>query len=258
MDTKKAFSAIIVLLLIINLTLGIYLIVINSGHTQLEDNIIYTRTILNNRNYRVDCLIPSETLGISSVTFGENRFSEQSIDSLKDSIAGEFFIEEETGVMFFINTGSEAVSDGITGRAGVEAAAENFIKSIGINTDEFILDYYRETGSDSFELKYINIGDGGNLYFGSYIEMNISSEGVMNAKVMYPDIVTAEDNMGDGIPLYTIILSNLVETGREMSIESIGYGYYSKGPGTVNVSWRIRFGDGEERYFDASTGLELE
>lgn len=258
MDTKKALTAIIILLLLMNITLGIYLAVISSGRGNIEDVLSYSKVILNNRNYRLDCNIPEETVPLSSVSFGENRFTEQSLDSIMEKTNGTAYIDEN-GVMYYINSGSGTLVPVDTSRTAIELVAADFITSIGINREEFILDYFRETGNESYNLKYISMDETGRLYFNSYIELQITSEGVQSAKIMYPDIEVVQESRDEGIPVYTILLASLQETNLEKTIESINSGYYTlnKNGGTANISWRVRFSDGQERFFDAATGKEI-
>lgn len=259
MDTKKALTAIIILLVIMNITLGVYLVVINSGKGDIEDTLSYTTTILKNRNYIVESYIPEKAISLSSFTFEGNRFNEQSIGSVMEQTGGTAYIEEESGIMYFINTNGSTPVPRDTSRTSIEAAAADFIYSIGINRDEFTLDYYRETGDNTFSLKYIAIGKDNNLYFDSYVEINITDNGVQSASIMYPEIIEEQKNQGEGIPVYTILLASLQNSSQEKVIESINSGYYSinSGMGTANISWRVRFSDGQERFFDAATGEEI-
>jgi hypothetical protein len=258
MDTKKALTAIIILLILMNITLGIYLVVINSGRGNFEDTISYTKTILGNRNYRLDCNIPEETVPLSAVQLGENRFTDQSLDSVMEKTGGSAYIDD-SGVMYYINSGNGALAPAGTSRTAIELAASEFISSIGINMEEFVLDYFRETGNESYNLKYVAIDENGFLYFNSFVEMQITVEGVQSARIMYPDAEVIHENQGDGIPVYTILLAGLQQTGLERTMESISSGYYSSGKGivTANICWRIRFSDGQERFFDAATGKEI-
>ncbi|MBN1623496.1 MAG: hypothetical protein JXN10_01075 [Clostridia bacterium] len=258
MDTKKALTVIIILLLLMNITLGIYLIVINSGRGNFEDTISYTRTILDNRNYKLDCNIPEETIPLSAVQLGENRFTEQSLESVMEKTGGSAYIDD-TGVMYYINSGNGTLAPAGTSRIAIEFVASEFLSSIGINREEFVLDYYRETGNESYNLKYVAVDENDILYFNSYVEMQITVEGVQSARIMYPDTEIIHENQGEGIPVYTILLAGLKQTSLEKTIESISSGYYSSGNGivTANICWRIRFSDGQERFFDAATGKEI-
>ncbi len=259
MDTKKALAVIIVLLILMNITLGIYLIVINSGRGNIEDTLLYTKTILNDRNYNLDCNIPADAISLSTVIFKENRFTEQSLNSVMEKTNGSAYIEEGTGVMHYINSSGNTVNPIDSSRTSIENIADNFISSIGINRDEFTLDYFRETGDDSFNLKYIAVDEKGRLYFESYVELQITSEGVQSAAIMYPNPEEVQDNQGEGIPVYTILLAGLKETNLEKTIESINAGYHSENnkPGAAGTCWRVRFSDGEERFFNAATGEEI-
>lgn len=258
MDTKKALTAIIILLLLMNITLGIYLIVINSGRGNFEDTLSYTRTILGNRNYKIDCNIPEETVPLSSVRLGKNRFTEESLDSVMEKTGGTAYIDDN-GLMYYINSGNGSLAPTGISRTAIELVASEFISSIGINREEFVLDYFRETGNESYNLKYVAMGENNVLYFNSYVDMQITTEGVQSARIMYPDSEVIQENQGEGIPVYTILLAGLPQTGLERTIESISSGYYSSSKGTVtaNICWRIRFSDGHERFFDAGTGKEI-
>ena len=259
MDTKKALTAIIILLVLMNITLGVYLIVINSGRGNIEDTLSYTRTILNDRNYRVDCYIPEKPIPLSSVTMGGNRFTEQSLASVMEKTGGTAYIESDSGIMYYISSGETVENPVEINRTVIEATASEFISSIGINREEFTLDYYRETGNDSYELKYMAIDESGNLFFGSYVELTIAGGIVQSARIMYPSVVEIQETQSEGIPVYTILLASLTKSSLEKSIESINSGYYSikQSTGISNICWRIRFGDGTERFFDADTGEEI-
>lgn len=260
MDTRKALSAIIILLILMNITLGIYLIVINSGRGNMEDTLSYTRTILNERNYKVDCYIPEKAVSLSSVILGENRFTEQSLESVMEKTGGNAYIEEGTGIMYFQGSATGNSETGDQSRTATEAIAGSFIESIGINRDEFILDSFKETGASSYMLRYIAVDEKGMMYFGSFIEMVIADGSLQTSRILYPVSEAVQVDQSEGMPVHTILLASLKATGVEKTIESINPGYFSTDSeaGTVSICWRVRFSDGEERFFDAATGMEID
>ena len=259
MDTRKALTAIIILLIIMNITLGAYLVIIGTGNDGIDETLSYTRKILNDRNYRVDCRIPENLIETSSIKLGGNRYQEQTVNYIEQNTGGEAFIDEASGILYYTGSGgSQPVQDELT-RIDVENIASGFISSLGIERDEFTLDYFRESGEDIYDLRYIAIDGSNNLYFNSYIELVITSGGIQSARIMYPSILEQAQSLGEGVPVYTILLANLNETGSEKSIESISYGYYITDgeTGQAETCWRVRFGDGSDRYFNAKTGNEI-
>jgi hypothetical protein len=98
------------------------------------------------------------------------------------------------------------------------------------------------------------------MFFGSYVEIVIADGYLQTARILYPVTEALQEDLGEGMPVHTILLASLKATGVEKTIESINPGYFSTDSevGTVSICWRVRFSDGEERFFDAANGMEID
>lgn len=260
MDTKKALIIIMVLLILMNITLASYIIIISSERDKPGDIVLYAVEILNQRNIGLECIIPEDKAKPSSVVIGGNIFNSQSIDSIKEKTGGDAYFDFETDFLHYYSTNSENVIIGDITRTEVESKANEFITSIGLNRNDFVLDFYLETGNNIYTLKYIRIDGAGNYYFNSYVEMQITEKGVVSAIVIFGNISAVVQQNTEGLPVSTILLANLeADKDRRQVVISINAGFYknSDNGDQAVMSWRIRFSDGNERFFDAGTGLEI-
>ncbi|MBN2557306.1 MAG: hypothetical protein JXB33_00980 [Clostridia bacterium] len=258
MNTKKALATTIILLLIMNIALGVYVAAISSGNGT-DDIDAYTEGILAQRDIILECRIPDDNFKTSPVSVGENIFTSQSVESIKTATGGEVHIDENTGVLTYMNSNGGEISGEIN-RTSADLAAAGFIESIGLDRDDFILDYAREESRDTYVLKYILYDESGIYYYDNFIEANVTAEGVVNAKIAYYKTESNARQEEDAMPVSAILLSNLVrQQNKVVSVVSITRGFKRKSidSNEAIMCWRVRFGDGSERFFEASTGIEI-
>jgi len=258
MDTKKALIVIMILLIIMNVALASYIIVINTGRDKGRDNNDYVVDILRQRNIEVGCKIPEEGPGASSLNLGDMLYNENSFDSLMAVTGGSYTIDSG-GRLIFSNSPDDNVAPTEMNRTAVEGFAHDFMTSIGLQIDDFILDYILETGTDEYDISYIEKDKSGTLYYDSYIEMKITEYGVMHAEIYIRTIRDKGETDAGNLPIQTIMLANLTMETKTVTIKSISFGYHQKGRDSDKaiMSWRIRFNDGSERFFAVDNGQEI-
>ncbi len=258
MDTKKALVVVAILLILMNITLASYIVVINANNKKFASIEEYTVKILKQRDIGLNCLIPSDNPGASSITLGDMLYSETSINTLSEKTGGSYSFDEQERLIF-TNSLSEEVVSGEMSRTTVERLAHNFIDSIGLQKNEYVLDFVIETGTDEYNVRYIYKDNAGNYYFDSYIEMNISNYGVISSEINALSIEKKNGDKGGGIPISAILLTNMVAESKAKVINGINYGYHRKNSDSNEsvMCWRIRLGDGSEKYFDIETGKEI-
>jgi hypothetical protein len=259
MNTKKALIAIIILLLTVNAVLGLYILSISrsSGEGITNEDV---RTILKQREIALECRIPDYGLRPSEAVLGKNQFNEQSIEIIKGKFDGDVQIDDETGLLTYRNTQyDENASVDIT-RLWAENAADEFIESLGLNKADFILDSAVENAGSLYDFIYIYKDSSGNFYFDIYIEIEVGSGGVAKADIMYRGIEEVRSSGGDSVSIRTVLMANIIKRGDGGTvIQSISSGYKINDTEemTAVMSWRVRFADGSERYFDAGNGMEI-
>jgi hypothetical protein len=258
MDTKKALIVILILLILMNVGLASYIIVYSTGNIEVSDMADYTEEILKERNISLNCRIPDSGPAASTVTLGNMLYTENSIDTLSETTGGSYSIDVRGRLIFVKTPGDEIVSE-VMNRTAVEGISHDYISSIGLQNEDFALDYVIETGTDEYEVRYLRKDSSDVLYYDSYIEMTITEAGVIYAEIYIRDIQEKGNISIAGLPIQTILLANLINEDNEIVIESINFGYHRAAPDLDEsvMSWRIRFDDGSERFFEVGNGKEI-
>lgn len=258
MDTKKALIVILILLILMNVALASYIIVYSTGNAESSDMADYAIEILKQRNIGVNCRIPESGPPASSVELGDMIYTENSVDTLSASTGGSYSFDAR-GRMIFVKTPDGAVVSDEMNRTAVEEITHEYIGSIGLQYEDFILDYIIETGTDEYEVRYLKKDSDEVIYYDSFIEMTVTESGVIYAEIYITNIGEKGESSAAGLPIQTIMLANLIAVENEISIESISFGYHRKSPDTDEsvMSWRIRFNDGSERFFEVGNGNEI-
>ena len=182
MDTKKALVVVAILLILMNITLASYIVVINVNNKKFASIEEYTVKILKQRGIDLNCIIPSDNPGASSITLGDMLYSETSINTLGEKTGGSYSFDEQ-GRLIFVNSLSEEAVQGEMNRTTVESLAHDFIDYIGLQKKEYVLDFVIETGTDEYEIRYIYKDNTRIYYFDSYIEMIINNYGVIRSEI---------------------------------------------------------------------------
>ncbi len=258
MNTKKALIVIMVLLILMNIALGSYLIVISTNGKSDLKTAEYTTKILKQRNIEVNCIIPDEAPNTSSIILGDMIYSESSIETLSSKTGGSYSFDN-LGRLIHIGSQTEIKISDEMNRAAVERLSHEFISNIGLQMEEFELDYSIHTGTAEYKVRYIIQDEEGIYYYDSYVEMTVTNYGVVSAEVYIKQIMERENKNAESLPIHTVLLANLEAESKTIAIEKISYGYYQKSLNADEsvMSWRIRFDDGSDRFFEVSTGLEI-
>ncbi len=258
MDTKKALTVIMVLLIIMNIALVSYIILISTGRDDDSRVNDYAVEILKQRNIELGCKIPEGGPGASSIILGDMVYSENEFEKLMAATGGSYYIDARGRLIFsYLPVDNTAPVE--MNRTAVEVFSHEFITSIGLQKDNFVLDYIIETGTDEYDVRYIEKDASGILYYSSYVEMKITEYGVIYAEI-YIRTVRETGEVGTGsLPIQTIILANLTLETKTMTIDSISFGYYQRDRDSDEalMSWRIHFDNGSERFFEVGNGGEI-
>lgn len=258
MDTKKALIVIMVLLVIMNVALASYIVVISTGRNINDNTDEYVTDILKQRNIELECKIPEDGPGASSITLGSMIYSDNSIENLTAATGGSYSIDSG-GRLIFNDSPADSDEPVEMTRAAVGAFAQEYMASIGLQADDFVLDYIIETGMDEYDVRYLEKDSAGVLYYNSYIEMRVSEYGVVFAEIYIRTITGSSDISVSNLPVQTILLANLIFEPTTKTIDSISFGYYQKDRNSDEsvMSWRIHFKDGSERFFEVGNGREI-
>ena len=258
MNTKKALIAIMVLLSLMNIVLASYIIVISTNEKSELSTAEYTKKILKQRNIEVNCKIPEEAPKASSITLGDMIYSDSTIEALSSKTSGSYSLDELGRLIYISSQTKIEVSDEMN-RSVVERLSHDYISDIGLQLEEFELDTFIGTGTDEYEVRYISKDEEGIYYYDSYVEMTVTNYGVVSSEVYIRRVKERDNKNVESLPIHTILLSNLVAESKTIAVDGISFGYHQKNPHTNEsvMSWRIRFSDGSERYFEVSTGVEI-
>lgn len=258
MNTKKALIVIMVLLILLNVGMVGYIISLNVKNSNRIDFEEYTVKILKARNIELNCLIPTSSPVAATASLGDMLYTEDSIGLLETKTGGEYQLDD-FGRMLYWGAPDANIVEGEMNRAAVEKISHAFIESIELQLSDYTLDYSIEIGTDEYDVRYIKKDDKGNHYYDIYIEMIINETGVASAVVSIRSIEDEEKRSGESLPVHTVLLANLIAESKPMTISSISYGYHQKSANTSEavMSWRVRFSDGSERFFEVGTGEEI-
>lgn len=258
MNTKKALIVIMVLLILMNIALASYIIVISTNGKSGLSTEEYVSKILDQRNIIINCKIPNEIPSASSIVLGDMLYSESAFETLVNKTGGAYSLDDH-GRMIFTNISAIETVQEEMNRSVVEKITHEFINNIGLQLEEFSLDVFIGTGTDEYKVRYTSKDEKGIYYYDSYIEMTVNKYGVAYGEIYVKRVKDIEVNNADGLPIHTILLSNLVSESKKVEIDSISFGYHQKEADSSEsvMSWRIGFGDGSERFFEVSTGVEI-
>lgn len=254
MNTRRAATLIIVLLLAINLFLG-WFILRTAG--QVRDVILEAEAvqkILSYRDIRISAPIPQAPVRTTRVRYTGPLFTEEMSEHISGLISGEtILLHEDT---LYIDTLMDIQS--LTDRFEADAAFRKLMGIIQFDSEPFVLDSVNMEASGVFILRYVYKKDNQFLY-DSHIRVRVSETGRIQCEIrQYQYVEEPLDEPDNVISAYLLLMSRLTRTdNRSMHIVRMDTGYLAVSDGETIHGWRILFDDGTARYFDTQTGEEI-
>ncbi|MCR4436311.1 MAG: two-component system regulatory protein YycI [Clostridiales bacterium] len=278
MDWSRAKTVLIFVLLALNIFLLANLDPLDSGSAVSKETVGNAVKILSGRGITPECEIPRTDTDPGKLTFDEQSGLPKSQiagillgkdhwspDEMKNGKA----MAEGSRSLVFNSDHSLAYSDSrpqenldISNRENVEKSLAKYLDLLGLPASAYFVDSYKAGPDGSITVIYREKFKG-YIVFENYLEITAGKSGVLRLQCEYKKIENLKKSGSRIIPAYQILLK---EYGPEMGpavITNIDLGFKEsrleqdmkeiyKQP-----VWRIRTGDGSERFFKASNGEEI-
>jgi hypothetical protein len=176
MDTSKAKSIVIILLIAFNIFLLVNNLMHHDSQSVSREMLENAKTVLEQRGVTLECEIPASqgdafrlvyiTGGLDKDEIAARLLGEKYEMSDEDSIlsAGTKRLEFQHDNSFIYTDDAPAPSDGQPGEKEAEDAALRFMKENGLLTGKYILDSSAENKDGSWTFEYIETYSGSLLY----------------------------------------------------------------------------------------------
>jgi hypothetical protein len=276
-DWSKAKSILIVMLLLLNIFL-----VVSIGFYKLEDGISRetlsnTVEILSSRGVTVKVDIPLynrytpsliceggsyDAADITARILGWDIILPPNVADGEKIISGSQKISFNNKSSFVYSNSSPSETLKVDNIKSAESAARNYIDSLGINAEKFVLDRYVKNPDATYTLVFIEKYQKF-FVFDNFIEITLGKDGVTYLESHSRKIKGFNANAMPIMPAYQILLKNY--SGYEnITITGIDIGFKgyitedqemresSEGP-----AWRVTAEGGKVRYFKATDGEEI-
>lgn len=255
MDSKKAIKVLVVLMIIVNLIMAGYIISLGVSQSQQKVDNEYIMSILEYRGITLECDIDNSSTPVFKLSY---------LDTADDDVYQYLLLQEgvtsrsdDGMVITFIPAVTQRYEN--IDLETAEVIAEDFMKTLPVEQDLYILDYRQTTGVGMYSFQF-NFYDSGNCVYDKYVKMQVSKNGIIEAIV--GDISYEVENSGytaSDISIGNILVSNFTRQGiSQMVLRKIDSGYlYIKETDAIEAVWRVLYNDNQVRYFFTKDGEEI-
>ena len=278
MDWSKAKSILIVMLLLLNIFL-----LVSIGFYKLEDGISRetvsnTIKILSSRGVTVNVDIPLynrytpsliceggsyDAADISARLLGKDFILPPGIDDGEEVINGSKKIKFSNNRSSFVySNSSPSETLKVDNIKSAENAARDYIDSLGIDSEKFVLDIYVKNPDATYTLTFIEKYKKF-LVFDNYIEITLGKNGVIYLESHSRKIKGFNANAMPIMPAYQILLKNysgyenITITGIDIGFKGYITGEQDMRESSEGPAWRVTAEGGKVRYFKATDGEEI-
>ncbi|MCX8130858.1 MAG: two-component system regulatory protein YycI [Clostridia bacterium] len=273
MDWSKAKSVLIVVFLILNAFLSVYLISLYQGNSVHRKNIINAVKILEDKGIKVMCKIPEtrdsysinyensvlDKNMIASVLFGSNMISGAIINGQEMQRGSKRILFTDNSS--FLYTDAKLVQNTqIFEKEKIVKICSKLLADLKLPVSDFYLDSYVTQPDGSVNLIFIEKVEN-YIIFSNRFEMSFYNGEIIRLKAAVAKINKGQKiKIKNIVPAYQILLRNYIgESNIIVNGIDLGYDcrYLEEGTSsTTSPIWRVRTGDGKERYFRAVDGQE--
>lgn len=266
MEWSKAKSILIFLFVVLNGFLLYSIIHTVSDTSPGREYVKLVNNLLESKNIRIECTIPSCKSESGSIVFKEGSIDEDRVVSFflgkgaRQIQDGEKVWEADgkvleignNSIMFYDNSPDTRVDIG-----DKEALAKVFQKvfqGLGLKQGDYVPDIWEEKDG-KVRVRYVKRYKG-NLLFDIYADFIVSSYGMEQADITIGEISHTIGRSEVLSAWHLLAVSNLQENS---VITDIAFGFKRIHEGELYDSpvWRIRLSDGREFFYNAYTGEEI-
>jgi hypothetical protein len=266
MEWSKAKSILIFLFAALNIFL-LFTIIRSASHGRPgADYIRHVESLLESKNIRIECRIPSYNADSGSVVYSDhvmdmNRVVEYFLGhgAVKTSDGEQVWQNEgrvlEIGnnkIIFKDSSPNEAID--IEDRDAVEGLLKKTLQGLGTKQNGYVPDIWHEQDGRLY-IRYIKKYKG-HLLFDIYADFIISPGGIEYAAII-PGEVGHTLAEGEILSAWHILALSKIQENSVIADMSFGYKRINEGELYDSPVWRIRLSDGTDLFFDAYTGEEV-
>lgn len=278
MDWSRAKNILILILLALNIFLFVNISVHNPGSSISGETISNTVKILGTRGITVKCEVPRTNNAPGKLSYNENAKLDKlkiarrllaDMDLSASSIKGGKEAVKGSKKLTFTNDYSLVYEDtdpkeniNISDKKSVEKSLRRYLDMLYLPSSAYYLDVFTKNTDGSvilkFREKYKDY-----FVFENCTEITATKDGVINLKCEYREMDSMMSPNKKIISAYQILLKQYGD-GTKAVITDIDLGFmeYKLGQDTREIYkrpvWRVRTGDGKERFFSASEGEEIQ
>ncbi|HOQ76754.1 MAG TPA: two-component system regulatory protein YycI [Thermoclostridium sp.] len=265
MEWSKAKSILIFLFAILNIFLLSSILWNESRSRPGADYIKHVENLLESRNIRIECKVPSYSADSGSVVYSDTSIDETSVvdyflgHDAADAGTGEKVwrndgkvLEIGNNIIVFKDSSPDTGLDIGDSRA-VSAELMKVLKGLGMKQKDYVPDVWQEQDG-RLHVRYVKKYMG-QLLFDVYADFIVSSGGIECAAIVPGEV---NHTLAESEILSAWHILALAKIRENSVITDICFGYKRINEGELYDSpvWRIRFSDGSELFYNAYTGEE--
>ncbi|MCK5811885.1 MAG: hypothetical protein KAG94_03250 [Clostridiales bacterium] len=259
MNTKKALNLIIVLLLVINIFLLVFIINFDEGSKEYENEITYVRDIMAYRGVSINASFNNEPSIAIGMEYNDGIFTKDYINQISELITGNIQSSEDETTISITLTERLKIPKEINDRYDADRRIRDFLDSISFNHINYLVDTVVMSGTSTYNVDYIYIGNNKVLY-DLYISATIDEYGMKSIAIKYVDNQLIEGEKSSILPVTTILMSQIVykeNTYGKNTISRIDEGYKQDAKGKVYYCYRLTDGNQQVKYYNGVDGKEI-
>lgn len=266
MEWSKAKSILIFLFVVLNVFLLINILLSDSDIRLGTEYSKHVNSLLEARNIRIECPIPSYHANSGSIIYKDEDIDESRVVSFflghdaGDASNGEKVWEEDGKVLeighnsiIFKDSSPESGPD-IGNKDALDGELKRILHSLGMKPGDYVQDiWYQQDGR--VYVRYVRTYKG-QLLFDVYADFIVSSEGLEYA-VINPREVSHTIAESEILSAWQILAVSKIQENSVVSDIRFGYKQTHEGELYDSPVWRIRFKDGSAVFYNAYTGEEV-
>jgi YycH protein. len=281
MDSARAKSIVLILLVAFNMYLLSRVVVANGYQQVSKETIANTGKILESRNVELDCKLTRYNSDTPKLEFGNSGLSNTDMGIIAGKFLGEPYVKLETSdsnpvyerdkkkITFNDKFGYTYEDKNPTGTVDIihiketEKYLKEFFKKKGLGYNSFTLDEQPVKQGSVIVFNYIEKYKSF-LVFENYMKVKVSDKGVSYLEVWQREIINLTRNVSI-LAAYQILLDNFTGDDKVI-ITSVDIGYKLPADYEQNQLqsseqlpvWRVKIkGDNQPKYYSVSDGKEI-
>ncbi|HOQ76887.1 MAG TPA: two-component system regulatory protein YycI [Thermoclostridium sp.] len=266
MEWSKAKSILIFLFVILNIFLLFSIIHTVSDTKPGREYVKLVNNLLESKNIRIACAIPSCRSESGSIVYREESIDEnrvvtfflgqgasQSQDGEKVWKADGKVLEIGNNSIIFDDASPDTQVD-IGDREALTKMFQKVFQGLGLKQGDYVPDIWEEKDG-KVHVRYVKKYKG-QLLFDIYADFIVSADGIEHAAIMIGEVSHTIGKSEVLSAWHLLAVSNLREN---LVITDIAFGFKRIHEGELYDSpvWRIRLSDGSEIFYNAYTGEEI-